>query len=50
MEYNSPYLADRARNNVQRLTNFKQDVNEECQAISDRIVELRHRIVANIGG
>ena len=50
MDLESPYLADRARNNVLRVESFALQLNEECKVISERIVNLRNKIVENIGG
>ena len=50
MDLESPYLADRARNNVLRVESFALELNEECKVISERIVNLRNKIVENIGG
>jgi len=43
-EQESPYLSDRASNNVLRVETFQKEVNIECADIQNRINSIRHKI------
>ena len=47
-ETRSPYLAERAKLNLERVKNFQSEINNACDEVSQRITAIRKSIGGNI--